>query len=104
MVKRTNTEKYEDVANTLLENHEAIDLVAALLNEMSRDQVKVHITPERPLKGHGGGRGRSRGGYRGNNSHSRGGYRGSRDNNSRGGHDRRNSSGRSNKFVIKNKH
>lgn len=104
LVKRTNTEKYEDVANTLLENHEAIDLVAALLNEMSRDQVKVHITPERPLKGHSGGRGRSRGGYRGNNSHSRGGYRGSRDNNSRGGHDRRNSSGRSNKFVIKNKH
>ncbi|WP_429970524.1 DEAD/DEAH box helicase [Fructilactobacillus sp. Tb1] len=110
LVKRTKTEKYEDVANTLLGNYEAIDLVAALLNEMSRDQVKVHITPERPLKSHGGHRGGGRGGYRGNNNHRRGGYRGSRDNNSRGGHDRRNNrgndnkSGRSGKFVIKNKH
>ncbi|WP_413627636.1 DEAD/DEAH box helicase [Fructilactobacillus vespulae] len=122
LVKRTKTEKYEDVANALLKNYEAIDLVAALLNEMSRDQVKVHITPERPLKSRGGGRGH-RGNYRGGNRRNGGkggNYRGNRDNKRNGyGHskhsrnnDRRNdhrndknkNSGHNGKFVIKNKH
>nr|WP_252895517.1 hypothetical protein [Fructilactobacillus florum] len=87
----------------MLTKYDSLDLVAALLNEMSRDQVKVHITPERPLKNRGG-RG---GGYRGKSgrSHS-GGYRGNRDR-QHGGHSRghdRDQHTRNNKFVIKNKH
>ncbi|EKK20106.1 Cold-shock DEAD-box protein A [Fructilactobacillus florum 8D] len=103
LVQRTETSRFSEVAQELLTKYDSLDLVAALLNEMSRDQVKVHITPERPLKNRGG-RG---GGYRGKSgrSHS-GGYRGNRDR-QHGGHSRghdRDQHTRNNKFVIKNKH
>ncbi len=45
LIKHTNTEKYADMANKLLSEYEATDLVAALLNETTRDNVKVKITP-----------------------------------------------------------
>ena len=54
--------KYDDAAEKLLENYSAEDIAAALLKELSNDsEVKVTITPEKPLpyRGkHSGGRGR----------------------------------------------
>lgn len=43
--------KYTKEAEKLLENNSALDLVAALLKDMAKDaeQVKVEITPEKPL-------------------------------------------------------
>ena len=52
LVEKTETEKYEKQANELLEQYDAVELVAALLNEMTKDDassVPVKITPERPL-------------------------------------------------------
>lgn len=52
LVSRTDTDKYSNQANELLNEYSAIDLVAALLNEVSREDaasVPVKITPERPL-------------------------------------------------------
>ncbi|GAY74184.1 DEAD/DEAH box helicase [Lentilactobacillus kosonis] len=95
LINKTNTDKYADMANKLIEEYEATDLVAALLNEVTRDDVKVKITPERPLsrggrsRRNGGGRSRnrndSRGGHRGNGGGGRGGNRGG---GSRGGYNR----------------
>ncbi|PWF99308.1 DEAD/DEAH box helicase [Levilactobacillus bambusae] len=83
LVQRTDTEKYAPTAEALLQEYDAEDLVAALLNEMTGDdnQAPVKITPERPLPRHGGGGGNKRGGYRGgHDSHRRsngnGNYRG----------------------------
>ncbi|USS87041.1 DEAD/DEAH box helicase [Fructilactobacillus cliffordii] len=105
LVQKTDTNRFSGVAQELLDQYDGLDLVAALLNELSGDQVKVHITPERPLKSHGGrGNGRhSGGGYRRNNR--RGGssnYRGKRRNDHREHGDQHHS--RKNNFVIKNKH
>ncbi|CAM2836156.1 DEAD/DEAH box helicase [Fructilactobacillus fructivorans] len=109
LVQKTDTAKFERVAKKLLEKYDSVDLVSALLNDMTRDQVKVHITAEKPLKNHGGFGGHRSGGYHGKrndrNSHKRFGNR-------RGGHDsRRHDSrgrnggnhGKSKGFVIKNK-
>ena len=85
LVAKTSTEKYADQAAELLQKYDATDLVAALLNDLTKDDasaVPVKITPERPLPRHKGGGGNNRrGGYRGgnrnrNNSHGngRGGY------------------------------
>lgn len=97
--------KYENDANELLENYSALDLVAAFLKNLAKDstEVKVKITPEKPLpykgngrhhgRGHGRGRGHNRrGNYRRNNSRREGGRRNNRGRRGRGnGHD----------FVIK---
>ncbi len=50
--------KYEKDANELLENYSALDLVAAFLKDLAKDeqQVKVKITPEKPLPYKGDGR------------------------------------------------
>ena len=95
--------KYEKEANELLENYSALDLVAAFLKNLSKDssEVKVKITPEKPLpykgngrKNHGRGRGKGRG----------------HDRNRRGNFNKRNQKGRTRRghgngheFVIKNK-
>lgn len=95
--------KYEKEANELLENYSALDLVAAFLKNLSKDssEVKVKITPEKPLpykgngrKNHGRGRGKGR----------------SYDRNRRGNFNKRNQKGRTRRghgngheFVIKNK-
>ena len=88
LIKHTNTDKYADMASKLLDEYEATDLVAALLNEITRENVKVKITPERPLprrhgKSSGGGRKNDRRG--GNNRH----Y----DRNRNGGRNNRNGGG-----------
>ncbi|MFC6253074.1 DEAD/DEAH box helicase [Secundilactobacillus hailunensis] len=67
LVEKTDTDKYADMASKLLDQYEAVDLVAALLNDLTKDnsnQVPVKITPERPLPRHKGGGGGSRN-YRG---------------------------------------
>ena len=90
LVAKTKTEKYAEQAAELLEKYDATDLVAALLNDLTKDDataVPVKITPERPLPRHKGGGGGNRrgGGYRGGNrNRNRSGNGGSR-----GGNDRR---------------
>lgn len=86
--------KYTEEASELLDNYSAVDLVAAFLKNLSKDadEVKVKITPEKPLPYKGNGRRR---GHRNNFKH--GGDRNERrhrkSNVRRGKHD----------FVIKNK-
>lgn len=81
LVEKTDTEKYEKVASKLLDQYEAVDLVAALLNDLTKDdstQVPVKITPERPLPRRKGGGGRNNN-YRGHgNGRGRGGNGGGR--------------------------
>ncbi|MBW1604788.1 DEAD/DEAH box helicase [Lactobacillus sp. Sy-1] len=92
LIQKTDMDKFSDTADELLEKYSAKELVSVLLSKMTRSQVKVRITPERPLpnkkrrfshgrryNGHGGG-GR-------NNRNSNG---GSRRYNGRNGGNRRN--------------
>ncbi|MCI1974678.1 MAG: DEAD/DEAH box helicase [Limosilactobacillus sp.] len=70
LISQDSTERYQEAAEKLLATHDATDLVAALLNEMTKEpasDVPVKITPERPLprRGHGHRNGRSGHGYRG---------------------------------------
>lgn len=96
---KSDLSKYADNAAELLDNYSAIDLVSAFLKELSKDSedVKVKITPERPLPYKG---------RRGNNNHRRRRYSShSEDRNRR--RRRPDSSHRGNSknhhFVIKNK-
>ncbi len=99
LVEKNHLSDYRGMAEELLANHDAVDLVAAALKSLTKepDDTPVKITEERPLPmrhtgghGHGGNnRGGSRGGSRGgrggnNNRGDRGGRRGER-NNRRGG-------------------
>ncbi|WP_274705465.1 DEAD/DEAH box helicase [Fructilactobacillus hinvesii] len=105
LITKTDTARFQAAAQELVDRYDSLDLAAALLNELTGEQVKVHITPERPLKSHGGrGNGRHSGGYRRNNH--RGGssnYRSNRRNNDHRDHGDRHH-GRKNNFVIKKKH
>ncbi|MGM9891534.1 DEAD/DEAH box helicase [Limosilactobacillus sp.] len=96
LIAQDSTDRYREAAEQLLETHNAVDLVAALLNDMTKEaasEVPVKITPERPLprrhRGskrndyHGGNHYRHHNGHRRNNN-----YRG------HGGH-RRDNHGRS---------
>lgn len=52
LIAQDSTDRYEEGAEKLLETHNATDLVAALLNNMTKEaasEVPVKITPERPL-------------------------------------------------------
>ena len=52
LIKDPATARYQEAAEKLLADHDALDLVAALLNDLTKDdasQVPVKITPERPL-------------------------------------------------------
>lgn len=95
--------KYEQDANELLDNYSALDLVAAFLKNLSKDasDVKVKITPEKPLpyKGNGRHHNRSR---RGNGNYKRrGNYHRNNHNNRRNNHARR-GHGNGHDFIIKN--
>ncbi|CCI86612.1 DEAD/DEAH box helicase [Lactobacillus gigeriorum] len=98
--------KYEDEANAMLESYSAVDLVAAFLKNLSKDasDVKVKITPEKPLPYKGNGRGGHRGNNNGNRRY-RGGHHDRRDRNDRHSDHRRARRGRANghDFVIKKK-
>ena len=95
MVQNNDLDNYRKLAAQLLENNEALDLVAAALKSMTKepDATPVTISEERPLpmrreRSQGGGGGRGRGGDRGRGSRDR------RDRGSRnGGGDRRRSGG-----------
>ncbi|QNQ81326.1 DEAD/DEAH box helicase [Lactobacillus sp. PV034] len=87
--------KYTEGAAKLLDDYSAVDLVAALLKDLSKDSasVKVKITPEKPLPFKGKRKNSNRRGNHYSNNHKR---------NSR----QRNSSnrrGNNHKFVIKKK-
>ena len=52
LIAQDSTDRYEVAAEKVLETHNATDLVAALLNNMTKEaatEVPVKITPERPL-------------------------------------------------------
>ncbi|KRM92960.1 DEAD/DEAH box helicase [Liquorilactobacillus cacaonum] len=52
LIKKTDTQKFQQQIDILTEKYETTDLVAALLNVMTKDaanEVPVKITPERPL-------------------------------------------------------
>lgn len=52
LIAQDTTDRYKDAAAKLLETHDATDLVAALLNDMTKEaasDVPVKITLERPL-------------------------------------------------------
>ncbi|AVL00531.1 DEAD/DEAH box helicase [Pediococcus inopinatus] len=73
LVKGTKEDQFSDQTKELLEKYTPEQLAAALLNSETKtdsSQVKVKITPERPLPNHKGGKGHNGGGHRG------GGYRG----------------------------
>jgi ATP-dependent RNA helicase DeaD len=89
LVEKNHLSDYRGMAEELLVNHDAIDLVAAALKSLTKepDDTPVKITEERPLPmrrsgGNGHGRSGNRGGYRGNrgsnNRGERGGERGGR--------------------------
>ena len=48
--QQDSTDRYEEAAEKLLETHTATDLVAALLNNMTKEAASEaqQITPERP--------------------------------------------------------
>jgi ATP-dependent RNA helicase DeaD len=88
LVNKTDTEKFAKTAEALLNEYDAEDLVAALLNDLTKDdssQVPVKITPERPLPKRGGKRHGGGGYHHGGGNRRGGGYRGHRGNDSRGG-------------------
>ncbi|KRN90583.1 ATP-dependent RNA helicase [Ligilactobacillus ceti DSM 22408] len=118
LINDTETAKYEKQATELLAEYDALDLVAALLNDMTKDdaqKVPVKITPERPLprrKRGGNGNGRYRGGSQRKGGKSNGGgrrydkKRNSRSSNSKGKFDNRrksNSSSKSKGYTIRTK-
>lgn len=84
LIAQDSTDRYRDAAEKLLSTHDATDLVAALLNEMTKEpasDVPVKITPERPLprRSH---RDRNSGhGYRGLRNRRHNGYNHRRNNN-----------------------
>ena len=52
LVAQTDHTKYEDVARQLLAHNDAVDLVTAFVDELTKDQQRalpVRITAERPL-------------------------------------------------------
>lgn len=83
LIAQDSTDRYRAAAEKLLETHNATDLVAALLNDMTKEaasEVPVKITPERPLprrNRHGRGNNYHHGGnhYRRNGQYKNGGYR-----------------------------
>ncbi len=89
LISQDSTERYQEAAEKLLATHDATDLVAALLNEMTKEpasDVPVKITPERPLPRRNHRNGRSGHGYRGPRDHRHNNY---------DGHHRHNNGGRS---------
>src|SRR5690606_35657295 len=78
MTEKNNLGDYREFAAQMLEQHDAVDLIAAALKTMTKEpeDVPVQISEERPLPSRGGG------GYKGKSGGSRsgsgGGYKGNR--------------------------
>ncbi|MDO4912675.1 MAG: DEAD/DEAH box helicase [Lactobacillus sp.] len=60
----SDLDKYSNEAEQLLDNYSAVDLVAAFLKKLAKEEVKVKITREKPLPYKGKGRSRRRSGDR----------------------------------------
>ena len=99
--------KYTQDASELLDNYSALDLVAAFLKNLSKDStdIKVKITPEKPLPSKGDGRHHRGGRGRGRNNHGRGNYRRRRNNHNyrHNGNRGKRGHGNGHEFIIKNK-
>ncbi|AOV06666.1 DEAD/DEAH box helicase [Sporosarcina ureilytica] len=67
IIQKNELHDYKQLASNLLENHDALEVVAAALKNMTRepDDTPVKITEERPLPSRNSRRG-DRGGYKGN--------------------------------------
>ena len=102
LIADTDTERYEAQAQALLEQYDAVEVVAAFLNNMTKkdaSDVPVKITPEKPLPRRK--KGRRNGNYRRGNDNFK---RSKRFNK----HDRKNRdnkrrSGKKNRFTIRTK-
>ena len=91
--------KYTQGASELLDNYSALDLVAAFLKNLAKDEVKVKITPEKPLPRRK--KGRRNGNYRrGNDNFKRSKRFNKHDRNNR---DNKRRSGKKNRFTIRTK-
>ncbi len=81
LIAQDSTDRYQEAAEKLLETHNATDLVAALLNNMTKEaasEVPVKITPERPLprrNKRNNNRNGNRNNYHGGNHYRRKNYR-----------------------------
>ncbi|MBB1078986.1 DEAD/DEAH box helicase [Limosilactobacillus sp. STM2_1] len=80
LIAQDSTDRYQEAAEKLLETHNATDLVAALLNNMTKEaasEVPVKITPERPLprRNKRNNRNGGRNNYHGGNHYRRKNYR-----------------------------
>ena len=98
--------KYTQDASELLDNYSAVDLVAAFLKNLSKDStdIKVKITPEKPLPYKGDGRRNRRGHGRGrNNNRNHGNYRRRNNNYRHNGNRGKRGRGNGHEFVIKSK-
>ncbi|MYY52931.1 DEAD/DEAH box helicase [Ligilactobacillus salivarius] len=102
LIADTDTERYEAQAQALLEQYDAVEVVAAFLNNMTKkdaSDVPVKITPEKPLPRRK--KGRRNGNYRrGNDNFKRGKRFNKHDRNSR---DNKRRSGKKNRFTIRTK-
>ena len=98
----TDTERYEAQAQALLEQYDAVEVVAAFLNNMTKkdaSDVPVKITPEKPLPRRK--KGRRNGNYRrGNDNFKRSKRFNKHDRNNR---DNKRRSGKKNRFTIRTK-
>lgn len=102
LIADTDTERYEAQAQVLLEQYDAVEVVAAFLNNMTKkdaSDVPVKITPEKPLPRRK--KGRRNGNYRrGNDNFKRGKRFNKHDRNNR---DNKRRSGKKNRFTIRTK-
>ena len=109
LIERPDNDRYREAASELLATHEAVDLVATLLNELTKDdetQVPVKITPERPLPNRKRKPNRNGGNHyrrRSNGGNRRGDNRNRRPRGGNGSHRNPRSQGKRNSFKIQRK-
>ena len=109
LIEKPDNDRYREAASELLATHEAVDLVATLLNELTKDdetQVPVKITPERPLPNRKRKSSRNGGGHyrrRSNGGNRRGDNRNRRPRGGNNSHRSNRSQGKRNSFKIRRK-
>lgn len=102
LIADTDTERYEAQAQALLEQYDAVEVVAAFLNNMTKkdaSDVPVKITPEKPLPRRK--KGRRNGNYRRGNDNFKRSKRFNKHN--RNNRDNKRRSGKKNRFTIRTK-
>lgn len=102
LIADTDTERYEAQAQALLEQYDAVEVVAAFLNNMTKkdaSDVPVKITPEKPLPRRK--KGRRNGNYRRGNDNFKCSKRFNK--HDRNNRDNKRRSGKKNRFTIRTK-